>query len=98
MVSPVWHSGAAGESRLRCRINTPGRARMADKSDALLTAALRRAVAEPTGLPLFGTKTRPGLFTANAAGKQLAARCKELGLLRTLHEDARAEVCALSEK
>src|SRR5437868_15502454 len=40
---------------------------MADKATQLLLEALRRAVADPTGLPLYASKTAPGLFPATAA-------------------------------
>lgn len=75
---------------------------MADKSTQLLLDALNRAVAEPAGVPLHGNKKTPGLFAASATGRQLAERCKQEGLLRTLQTQARGkrllEICTVTEK
>jgi len=75
---------------------------MANKSAELVLEALERAVAEPVGLPLFGTKNRPGLFSGGASGKRAAAFCKEQGLLHPLRTETKGkshiELCALSEK
>src|SRR5438477_295864 len=49
--------------------------------------ALRRAVADPGGVPLHTNKKTPGLFAATAAGKQAAQRCQDEGYLRVLHLD-----------
>ena len=54
---------------------------VADKSSQLVLSALSRAAAAPAGLPLHGTKTIPGLFPTNAAGKQAAQRCQADGYL-----------------
>jgi hypothetical protein len=54
---------------------------VADKSSQLVLSALSRAAAAPAGLPLHGTKTVPGLFPTNAAGKQAAQRCQTEGYL-----------------
>ena len=54
---------------------------MADKSTQLVLTALTQAVAYSEGLPLHGGKAVPGLFPANAAGKQAAQRCVEDGLI-----------------
>ncbi len=75
---------------------------MADKSTQLLLEALSRAVAEPTGAPLHGNKTAPGLFAASVAGKQAALRCKDEGYLRVVRTETKGkttvEVCAITEK
>src|SRR5262245_10743306 len=75
---------------------------MADKSAELVLEALERAAAEPVGLPLFGTKSRPGLFSAGASGKRAAALCKEQGFLSSLRTETKGkstiEFCAISEK
>jgi len=55
---------------------------VADKSQQLVLTALSQAVAFAEGLPLFGSKTSPGLFPATAAGKQAAQRCLDDGYLR----------------
>jgi hypothetical protein len=54
---------------------------VADKSSQLVLSALSRAAATPAGVPLHGTKTVPGLFPTNAAGKQAAQRCQTDGYL-----------------
>jgi hypothetical protein len=42
---------------------------------AVIVDALSRAVAEPGGLPLHGTKRVPGLFPSGAPAKQAARQC-----------------------
>jgi hypothetical protein len=54
---------------------------MADKSSQLMLAALTRAAADPSHVPLFATRTAPGLFPATAAGKQAAQRCRDEGYI-----------------
>jgi hypothetical protein len=75
---------------------------MADKSTQLVLAALSRAVADPTGVPLHGGKAAPGLFAANATGKQAAQLCKDQGYLRVVQTETRGkttvELCAVTEK
>ncbi len=75
---------------------------MADKSTQLVLEALSKAVADPAGAPLHAAKGAPGLFTANAAGKQAAQRCKDEGYLRVVGTTTRGkttlELCALTEK
>jgi hypothetical protein len=55
---------------------------VADKSSQLVLSALSRAAAEPSGVPLHGGKSSPGLFPSTAAGKQAAQRCAAEGFLR----------------
>jgi hypothetical protein len=75
---------------------------LADKSAQLLLGALSRAAADPTGVPLHGTKTQPGLFAATAVGRQVAQRCKDEGYLRVLEAETRGkashELCTITEK
>jgi len=75
---------------------------MADSSTQLILDALSVAAAEPSGMALFGTRSRPGLFPSSAAARQAAARCRELDLLKTLRTETkgktRHEICALSEQ
>jgi hypothetical protein len=75
---------------------------MADKSTSLIFEALRRAAAEPSGVPLYGSKSRPGLFASSAAAKMLAQRCMDEGLLQVVRTEPRGkkteEICALSEQ
>jgi hypothetical protein len=75
---------------------------LADKSTQLVLEALGRAVADPDGVPLHGNKTAPGLFAANAAGKQAAQLCKDQGYLHVVRTETKGktthEVCALTEK
>src|SRR4051812_35869315 len=75
---------------------------LADRAQPVIVDALRRALAEPAGLPLFAGKNAAGLFTSNAAGKQAAQLCAERGWLRTLKTETRGktsvDICALSEQ
>jgi hypothetical protein len=60
---------------------------VADKSSPLILTALSRAAAASAAVPLHGTRTVPGLFPANAAGKQAAQRCQEDGYLCPIETD-----------
>lgn len=75
---------------------------MADKATLILLHGLRRAAADPAGLPLHAGKSYPGLFTPNASGKAIAQRCLDEGLLRVVGAETRGkgvvELCALSDK
>jgi hypothetical protein len=75
---------------------------MADKSSTLILEALKKALAEPAGLPLHGTKKLAGLFTASTSAKYAAQHCLEEGYLRVLHRESKGktvqEVCSLTEK
>jgi hypothetical protein len=59
-----------------------------DKSSQMVLNALSRAVADPLGLPLHGTRTSPGLFPATASGKLAAQRCQDEGFLQRLPSTA----------
>lgn len=75
---------------------------MADPSTQIVLEGLTRAVADPGGMPLFGTKAARGLFSSTASARRAALRCKEEGLLRVIRSEARGksvqEVCALTDK
>lgn len=75
---------------------------MADKSTQLVLEALSRAATEPAGVPLYGSKSVPGLFAATAPAKEAAQRCKESDYLRVLRSEARGkttqEICTLTDK
>jgi hypothetical protein len=77
---------------------------VADKSTQLILTALSRAAASPNGVPVHGSKTVPGLFPTNAAGKQAAQRCQEDGLLclvapaDPLHDGAGGGTATLMKK
>jgi len=75
---------------------------LADKSQTLLLDGLRRAMAEPGGLPVIAAKSQPGLFAGTAAGKQAAQLCEQEGYLRKLGTETRGkttiDICAISEK
>lgn len=75
---------------------------MADKSTQLMLDALSRAVTEPTGLPLFGNKSSPGLFVATSAARFAAQRCLDDALVRVLRSEPRGkstqEICAITDK
>lgn len=75
---------------------------MAERSTQLVVDALHRAVSDPAGLPLYGSRAKPGLFVAGAAGRQAAERCKAEGYLRIVTTETRGkntqEICAVTEK
>jgi hypothetical protein len=75
---------------------------MADKSAEVILEALRRAAAEPAGVPLYGGKNRPGLFATSSSARDLARRCMDEGLLHVVRTETRGkkaeEICALSEQ
>jgi hypothetical protein len=75
---------------------------LVDKSSQILVSALTRALAEPGGLPLHGSRKTPGLFPASAAARALAQRCKDEGYLRVLQSETRGktlrEVCTITDK
>ena len=75
---------------------------LADSSTQIVLEGLTRAVADPGGMPLFGTKAARGLFSSTASARRAALRCKEEGLLRVIRSESRGkavqEVCALTDK
>jgi hypothetical protein len=75
---------------------------LADKSTQLVLDALSRAVADPAGVALHGSKKTPGLFAPTAPAKQAAQRCKDEGYLRVVRTETKGkrvtEICALTEK
>jgi hypothetical protein len=75
---------------------------MADKSNQLVLEALHRAVAEPSGMPLFGGKKAAGLFAASAPAKKAAQLCKDEGLVQTIRTQTKGrtaqEICAITDK
>jgi hypothetical protein len=75
---------------------------LADKSTQLVLDALSRAVTEPTGLPLFGSKSNPGLFVATSAARFAAQRCIDDALVRVIRSEQRGkatqDICAITDK
>jgi hypothetical protein len=75
---------------------------LADRSTQLLLDALKRAAADPSGVPLHASKAGPGLFPAGTAARHAAQRCKDEALVKVVRTEARGkavqEVCALTEK
>ena len=75
---------------------------MADKLTQLIADALARAAADPGGVPLFGTKSEPGLFPPTAAAKPAAQKCLDDGLIRVVRTETKGkqarELCAATEK
>lgn len=75
---------------------------MADKLTALIVDALTRAAAEAAGVPLFGTKSDPGLFPATAAAKPAAQKALDDGLLEVVRTENKGkqarEFAAATEK
>jgi hypothetical protein len=75
---------------------------VADKLTQQITEALSQAAAEPTGLPLYASKTEPGLFVSTAGGKAAAQKCLNDGFVRVVGCDPRGktarELYGLNEK
>ena len=62
---------------------------MADKSTRLILDALKRAVSESAGVPLFISKGQPGLFPQTAAARLAAQKCKDEGWLEEVSDAAK---------
>lgn len=75
---------------------------MPDLSSPLVLDALTRAAAGPDGLPLYGSRSVNGLFSATPSARKAAQQCKDEGWLRIVRTESRGkaihEVCALTEK
>lgn len=75
---------------------------MADKSEQLVLDALSQASLHPAGVPLYGSKSKPGLFPISAPGRQAAQRCQDEGYVRILRTEPKGrstqEICAITEK
>jgi hypothetical protein len=74
---------------------------LADKTEQLVVEGLSRAMAEPGGICLHGSKTSPGLFATTGPAKQAAQQCKEAGFLKILRTETKGktvqEICAITE-
>jgi DNA-binding PadR family transcriptional regulator len=64
---------------------------VADKITQQITDALTRAAANPNGLPLYGSKSDPGLFPNTAGVKPAAQKCLADGLVRAIGTDAKGK-------
>ena len=64
---------------------------MADKTTQQITDALTRAAAHPEGLPLYATRSEPGLFQHNSAAKLAAQKSLSDGLIRSIGIDHRSK-------
>jgi hypothetical protein len=74
---------------------------LADKSAPIVLDALRRALAEPAGLPLHGTRSERALFANSAAGKRAAEECRANGYLRVLRTETNGktrELCGITDQ
>jgi len=75
---------------------------MADRTTQLLLDALSRAVADPAGVPLYASKSVPGLFPATPAARPAAQRCKDEQFVKVVRTENRGkavqEMCAITEK
>lgn len=75
---------------------------MSDKANQLVLEALTRAVADPTGVPLHGSKALPGLFASTGSSKLAAQLCKEQSYLKVVRTETKGktvqEICAITEK
>jgi len=76
--------------------------RLADSSHPLIVDALRRAAADPAGLPLHGGRARSGLFPGSLAAKKAAGLCKDRQFLHVLrteqHGKGPVEICTITEQ
>lgn len=97
--------GDSATRRTEDRAGIPGPARegrLADSSQPLILDALRRAIADPGGAPLHGSRTDAGLFPGSAAAKKAARACKDREFLHVLRTEQRdkgpVEVCAITER
>jgi hypothetical protein len=75
---------------------------VADRSSQLVLTALSRAAAED-GLPLYASKSGPGLFPSTALGRQAAQRCCDEGYLHARPAAAiagrsKSQVCTLTDR
>jgi hypothetical protein len=68
----------------------------------MVLEALTRAVSDPGGVPLHGSKSAPGLFPTSAPAKQAAQHCKDEGYVRVVTTQAKGktvqEICAITDK
>ena len=64
---------------------------MADKLTPLILDALARAAADPAGVPLYASKTDPGLFPLSSAAKPAAKKCLDDGLLQLCRTDVKGK-------
>ena len=64
---------------------------MADKITQQLVDALTKAAANPGGLPLYASRSDPGLFPNTAAAKPAAQKCLADGLVRVIGTDAKGK-------
>jgi hypothetical protein len=75
---------------------------LADKSTAIVVAALSRAIADPQGLALFTRKEGAGLFSGTSGGRLAAQRAKDDGYIQVVRTEKRGknldEFCAITEK
>ncbi len=75
---------------------------MADKLTQQILEALTRAAAEPNGLPLYTSKSDPGLFPNTASAKAAAQKCLAEELIRVVGWDSRTktprDLYSLTEK
>jgi hypothetical protein len=74
---------------------------VADKLTQLITDALTQAAADPGGMPLYASKSEPGLFPPTTAAKSAAKRCLDDGLLQVLRSETKGkqarEVCGITD-
>lgn len=68
----------------------------------IVLEALRRAAAEPAGMPLFAGRQTAGLFAPSPAVRHLAQRCLDEGLLRIVRREPNGrtvrDFCAITDK
>lgn len=74
---------------------------MYDPSEQVIFWALSRLASAADGLPVFGTKSRPGLFLKTNQGKRAAELARTRSLLAIMRQERRGrtnvEICRLTE-
>ena len=69
---------------------------VADKLTPLIIDALTRGVVEPSGVPLFASRTDDGLFPNTAIGKAAAKKCQDEKLIAVTTSDGK-DLATVSE-
>jgi hypothetical protein len=74
---------------------------LAEKILQIVVEGLSRALADPGGQPLHGTKVVPGLFATTGPAKQAAQQCRDAGYLQLVRTETKGktiqEICAITE-
>jgi hypothetical protein len=75
---------------------------LSDKSLELIVEGLIRAAADPSGVPLFSSGKRRGLFAGTALARKAAEQCKQEGYLNLINcengSKGSNEICIITQK